>query len=143
MTPPQNPPRDGGPALAQVRYEDERYAATLRGGVWVAMMLLVATLAAYLLGGVPARVAPAEAPFFWNLSAAEYARATGTPAGWAALDHLGEAEALTLLPALLLASLSAWCYMHLLPHFIRSKDWAFAVIILLQLAVFLLAAWPH
>ena len=60
-------------------------------------------------------------------------------------DFIGEwltTHFLSLLPAVFLAALSGLCLLSVLPILARKRDYVYVLIILLQIALFIVAAMP-
>ena len=116
------------------------FAAILRAGTGLSMLVLVAGFLLYV-GGVLSPVVPiAGLPRFWGLSAERYLAATGLPRGWGWLGLVGHGDILNFLGIAMLASLTIVCYLAVLPAFLRKGDRVYSAIIVLALAVLLLAA---
>ncbi|MBN2581470.1 MAG: hypothetical protein JXL80_00270 [Planctomycetes bacterium] len=122
--------------------EAARYAAVLRIGVRVALVLLVAVFCLYGFEIVQPHVPLKELPRYWSLSSAEYIEQTGMPTRWQWLDRLGEGDVLTILPAVFLASLTAVCLLAVQPLFARRGEHIHVIIILLHLFLIVLATIP-
>jgi hypothetical protein len=120
--------------------EEARYAAVLRWGVRGAMVLLVAAGVVYGLGVLRPGVSLDELPAYWGLGAAEYVERTGAPVGWQWLGRLGEGDILTVLPAILLASLTAAGMAAVLPQFVRRREYVHVIVIVLHVVLIVAAA---
>jgi len=116
------------------------FARWLDNGGRTARWLLLTTFAVYVSGLLPSDLPAADAPAYWALSASQYVRATGSTAGWGWLAHLGRGDRLALLGIVLVPSLSALCYVRVLPRLIRARDLAMALMVLAQIVVLILAA---
>jgi hypothetical protein len=131
MNPPPNPlpPAEQG-----------RYARWLQWTSRAGLAVLVMTFFLYLSGLVPPLVAHERLPSVWNLSAAEYQRATGSPTGWGWLGLLGHSDIASLVGIAVLASCSIACLAAIMPFYARRRERVYVVICLLEIGVLLLAA---
>ncbi len=119
-----------------------RYAGILRVGVRVALVLLLAAFVVYTAGVLPAHVPLNELPKHWTVSAKEYVDRTGMPTDWQWVGRLGEGDVASIVPAIFLALLTAVCLVAVLPAFLRRREYAYAVMVILQLGIFAAAALP-
>lgn len=120
--------------------EQRLYAKWLDRGTKAGFVLLVATFLIYVTGLLPAHVPVGELARYWSLPAAEYVAATGAPTGWGWLGHLGEGDYLNFVGIAVLATITVVCYLVVLPLFVRSRDWVFAAIAVLEVTVLVVAA---
>ncbi|MDD5249409.1 MAG: hypothetical protein PHY45_10510 [Rhodocyclaceae bacterium] len=118
--------------------EQLRYAKVLSLGVQTGFLILVVSFILYMAGVLTPLVPVDQLPNYWGLSASEFAKATGTPTGWAWLALIGKGDVLNLLGIVVLASVSAVSTLAVLPIFARRGDWAhvaISVLLVLVLAV--------
>ena len=132
-------PRDAEPAMPP---EHRRYIRALRIWTRVSLLLLVTAFVLLVVGKPPPAVPLDELPRTWSLSADEFVRQARMPSGWQWTARLHQSDVLSIVPAVFLASVTGLCLLSILPIFIRRRDVVFVVLILLQLAVFVLAALP-
>lgn len=129
-TPP--PPRQSDDQL--------RYAAWLDRGTRVGLLVLVLAFAAYLLGWLPARIAPSELPHLWSQPLASYLQASGAPTGWSWLARWQEGDLAPLAGIAILASASMPCLLVVGLQSARRSDWRFAALCVAEVLVLLVAA---
>lgn len=120
--------------------EQLRYARWLDWGTRLGALVLSISFAAYVFGWLPPRIAVHDLPALWHLSAAEFARHTGTPRGWAWIGQLQHGDMAGLLGIAILATCSLPCLLALVPLYRRSGDKAYVAICLAEVAIVLLAA---
>jgi len=120
--------------------EHLRFAKVLRIGVRAGFALLVIGFAAYLAGVLEPVVPIDQLPNYWGLSAAEFARVTGAPTGWAWLAQLGKGDVLNLAGIVWLSAVSSLAVLAVVPIFARRGETAQVIICLLLVAVLALAA---
>jgi hypothetical protein len=116
------------------------YARWLAIGSRVALLLLVATFAAYALGLVPPLVAPAALAEAWRLPVRDFMAATGAPSGWGWLALLGKGDYLNMVGVALLGAVSLVCYLRILVHYVRKGETALAWLAVAQVLVLAAAA---
>jgi len=117
-----------------------RYALWLDRGTRLGLLVLVATLSAYLMGWLPSRVPVRELPNLWHLPVDQFRKLTGAPLGWGWLALLQHGDMAALAGIALLAGCSLPCLLALVPLYARAGDRAFIAICLAQVAVLLFAA---
>lgn len=125
--------------------DDDMALASARFARWVDLgtragfVLLVAGFLAYVSGLLPPHVPFDQLTRLWTLPFAEFARAAGTPKGWAWLAHTGQGDYFNYLGIALLASIVIVAYLRVLPLLVR-RERAYAIIALLEIVVLLAAA---
>ena len=130
------------PADDSLPPEAARYAMGLRVGVCGALVMLPVAFCIYVFGLARPHVSLGDLPRYWGLRAGEYIEQTGMPTGWQWTARLYESDVLSVLPAVFLAALSGLCLLSVLPIFARKRDYVYVLIILLQIALFIVAAMP-
>jgi hypothetical protein len=138
-TPPMPPPPEA-PQPPRQSAEQLRYARLLELGARTGFVLLVASFAAYVLGWLPARVAPADLPQWWSKPVAAYLQGTGAPTGWGWAALLGHGDMLGLAGIALLAGCSVPCLLAMVPLARARGDRRLAWLCLAEAAVVALAA---
>lgn len=120
--------------------EQLRYATVLHWSTLTGFIVLIATFVAYVFGWLPAYVPLERLPQLWNLSTAEYLKATGMPTGWSWLTMLGKGDLASLLGIAILSGCSIICIAAIIPTYAKSKNITYLVICVLEIAVLLLSA---
>jgi VIT1/CCC1 family predicted Fe2+/Mn2+ transporter len=117
-----------------------RYARLLDWGARIGVLALVVSFAAYVFGVLPPHVPLEQLPSVWNLPVAAYLQRTGTPTGWGwlALAHKGDLSG--LIGIALLAGCSLPPLLGLIPLYLKRRDYAYAVMCMVVIAVLALAA---
>ncbi|MGA8149324.1 MAG: hypothetical protein WB870_17380 [Gallionellaceae bacterium] len=116
------------------------YATVLHWTTLSGFIVLIITFTAYMLGWLPASVPLEQLPHLWNLSTAEYLKATGTPTGWSWLFMMGRGDFASLLGIAILSGCSIACIAAIMPIYARSRNTTYLVICILEIAVLLLSA---
>jgi hypothetical protein len=120
--------------------EQSRYAMLLDVTSKLGFAALGAGFIAYAMGWLDAHVTVEQLPRLWGLPLAEYLATTHSPTGWGWLAHLHKGEYAVLLGIAVLAGCSVICLAAILPIYVRRRDFIYAAICVLQIAVLLLAA---
>jgi hypothetical protein len=126
--------------LKYVTPEQLAYADVLETGLAFGRYFLAATFALYVFGITAPKVALSELTANWSLPAEQYSRLVGVGAGWDWLRLIHYGDYLNFLGIAFIASVTAACYLRLVPISLRSKDRSFSAILLLEIVVMFLAA---
>jgi len=126
--------------MSRVSADQLRYATLLSWGTRLGIVTLAGSFAAYVFGLLPAFIPVEQMPSLWTLPAQEYLDKTGTGTGWYWISHLANGEFASLLGIATLAACSVAGLGVLIPDYVRRRDFIYAVICLLSIAVVLLAA---
>ena len=144
--PPQGPGNE--PLSAQANEEQLLYAGILATGMYIGLGILLFTFALYLTGILEPAVPIREISNYWSLSAHEYLEVINheflhrdhVVDGWGWLFVLNRADYLNFVGIAVLALVTIVCYMGILPLLIRKRDWIYATIAILEVAILALAA---
>lgn len=120
--------------------EQLRYARVLDAGMRFGLLLLALGFLAYVAGALPVQVPLEELPRLWGLAAADYLRATGMPDGWGWVTMLDRGDVLPLIGMVVLCGVTLACFLVLLPAYAARRDWAYFLIVMLEIGVLVLAA---
>lgn len=121
-------------------HEQTRYAAVLHWSTIAGFVTLVVTFVAYMLGWLPARVPLEQLPQLWNLSTAEFLKATGTPTGWSWLSMVHQGDFASLLGIAILSGCSIACILVIIPTYAKSRNGIYLMISILEIAVLVASA---
>ena len=116
------------------------YANLLIIGVWTGIAVLVTTYAIYLIGLLPPHVEMSLIPKLWGKNVTDYLEITHSPHGWGWVALLAKGDFLNYIGLALLGLMTIFCFLVLLRGYIRQKNWIFAVIAFLEIAVLSIAA---
>ena len=116
------------------------YANLLIIGVWVGIIILVATYVIYVMGILPAHVEMSLIPKLWGKGVSEYLEITQSPHGWGWIDLLSKGDFLNYIGFAFLALMTIICYLVLVRGYSRQKDWLFTAIAVLEIVVLSVAA---
>jgi hypothetical protein len=70
----------------------------------------------------------------------EYVHEANIPLGWGWLSLIGKGDFLNFIGIVLLATMTIFCFLTLLPTYLRNKDLPFVVIVILEVLVLCLGA---
>ncbi|WP_299977270.1 DUF1634 domain-containing protein [Desulfobacula sp.] len=116
------------------------YANILVIGVWIGLALLFVTYFIYLSGLMPSHVDMTLITQNWDKGVNEYLEITHSPHGWGWLALLGNGDFLNYIGLVFLALLTIVCYLVLIKGYVTKKDWIYAAIAFLEVAVLSIAA---
>jgi hypothetical protein len=126
--------------LRYVTPEQLAYADVLETGLSIGRWLLAATFILYVLGITAPKVPLSELTFNWSLSAEDYSFYVGVGAGWDWINLVHYGDYMNFVGIALLASVTAACYLRMLPLFLRGRNYPTSAILLLEILVLFLAA---
>ncbi|MGB9805034.1 DUF1634 domain-containing protein, partial [Desulfofundulus sp.] len=116
------------------------YANVLLYGSWTGIALLVLVSILYMGGLVKPYIDPALIPQYWGLKASKFVQLAHMPTGWGWLKMLHYSDFLCFIGIAFLASLTVVGYLILLPAYVSKKDWPYALIVVTEVVVLVLAA---
>ncbi|MDE2259437.1 MAG: DUF1634 domain-containing protein, partial [Betaproteobacteria bacterium] len=87
-----------------------------------------------------AEVPLTQLPQLWKLSAADYAAATGLPAGWGWVLALNKGDFLSLLGIAILSACPIVSIASVVPVYLKEKNYIYVAICLMAVVVLLYAA---
>jgi hypothetical protein len=124
----------------QQQAEASRYALFVHWGTRVGEVALVLSFVAYLFGLLKPHIPLEQLPSVWSLPLTDYLQRTGTPTGWGWLALAYEGDLSNLIGIALLAGCSLPPLLSLIFLYVKQRDYIFAGICALIVAVLLLAA---
>lgn len=116
------------------------YANLLLMGMVAGIIIMMITYVIYITGLLPAHVDMQSISSNWGKGIHEYLEITHSPDGWGWVGLLIKGDFLNYVGFTLLGLMTIICYLVLVRGFFRKKDWIFAVISILEIAVLSLAA---
>lgn len=139
----------GGQELtAEANEEQLLYAKILAAGMYLGLGILLVTFVLYLTGIMAPAVPIEELANYWTLSAHDYLEVINheflhrdeVVVGWAWLSLLNTGDFVNFLGIALLALVTIFCYLGILPTLFRKKDWIYGTIAVLEIIILTLAA---
>ncbi|MFP4374386.1 MAG: hypothetical protein ACLFPO_08645 [Spirochaetaceae bacterium] len=116
------------------------YARILRRVVNFGTIFMLVSFVIYAFDILPSVTAADRVPTAWHLPADEGAPLIGRPPLWHWLSHPDRPDLLTLGSLTVLAATTPIAFIALSVRFLRRRDFAYALMVLMQLGVLLLAA---
>jgi hypothetical protein len=120
--------------------EQLTYANILNKGMLIGILILLVTYAIYVAGVLPTFIPVEDVPKYWTKSVKAFTHDLGAPTGWTWARLLGTGDYLNFVGIAILAAVSIFCYIAILPGLLRKKDTPLVVIVILEVAVLALAA---
>ena len=127
--------RQSKPSEEQLKYASVLQKVSLGG-----LALLLLGFAVYLSGALPTLVPVERIPEYWGMRVHDFVQRTGMPTGWQWVRLLHHGDIVSFLGIVLLAASTLVCFAAVLPVFLRKKDTAYTVILIVQIGILLLAA---
>ena len=116
------------------------YANLLVIGVWLGIFIMLITYLIYVTGILSPHVDLTVIPQVWGKGVDEYLHITHTPNGWGWTALLSKGDFINYIGFSLLGLMTVVCYLVLLRGYLRDRNWIFATIAFLEIAVLTLAA---
>lgn len=124
------------------------YAKILAAGMYTGLCVLLATFALYLTGAVEPAIPIDRLPELWTLDVTEYLEAVNVQylhhdhllTGWTWVGAVGHGDYLNFVGIAVLSLVTLVCFLRIIPTLFRKRDYAYAVIAVLEVAILALAA---
>jgi hypothetical protein len=120
--------------------EQITYANILFYGCWSGLALMIVTYLIYVTGIMDPYVSMELVTKFWSQPVGEYLTQNNVPTGWGWATLLSKGDFLNFLGIALLGGLTIVCYIPVTLAYFKKKDFAFAIISLLEVLVLCFAA---
>ena len=132
----------------QEKSEQLVYATVLEIGMYIGLLLLFVTFALYVSGAVAPAVPLEQVSNYWSHGVHGYLEAVNgdflhmeePPTGWMWVTMLNRGDFLNFVGIAILAGVTIFCYLAIVPTLRRKKDNAYLVMALLEVLVLALAA---
>jgi hypothetical protein len=125
---------------AKATQEQMTYARILNIGMFIGLAIIVITFVIYMLGILPSFISPHEIPKYWSMASKDFIHTFHAPTGWGWVSFVGKGDYLNFVGIALLAGLTVFCYLAILPILMRKKDTPYVIIAIIEVAVLVLAA---
>ena len=119
---------------------EDLYAKILRIGVFIGLGMLIITYVLYMARIMTPAVELEDVVKLWHLSSREYLEKTGIPDGWGWLSFLRRGDYINYIGISILASISIFCYIAVLPLFIKKKILIYSILVGLEIVTLVIAA---
>ena len=124
----------------QTSPEQNRYANLLFYGCWAGIFLMFLTYIVYVTGLLEPYVPLEKITTYWSGPVGHYVHDAHVPTGWGWVVLLGKGDFLNFVGIVLLAGLTAVCFLTLIPAYVKQKEWTFAIISIIEVLILCLAA---
>ena len=124
------------------------YARVLEIGMYMGLAILFITFALYVTGALAPVVPLDQVANYWNQGVNEYLEAVNRdhlhmehpPTGWAWVTVVGKGDFLNFVGISILGGITIICYLAITPMLWRKRDFAYLVMVILEVLVLSLAA---
>lgn len=122
--------------------EQLAYARVMNIGMKLGILMVIISFAVYVFGVFDPYVTMEQITTNWDKKPEKYLEVTGTTenTGWSWTGLLGYGDYLNFFSIAFLASLTAVCYLRILPILIRKKDYIYVALAVTEVLVLALAA---
>ncbi len=118
----------------------EAYAVLLHRCVAIGFLMLTVSFGLYATGVLPAHVSLDVLPTQWGLPVSQFMAANQIQGGWSWLRRVHRGDFFCLIGLAFLALTTVFCYLRVLPFFLRDRSYPLAVIVVIEIGVLLAAA---
>ncbi len=135
-------------SVVNTHHEQVIYANILEKGMYFGLGCLVITFGLYVFGIIPSAIPLTEVSKYWSQDAHSYLKAIDQDflhldhphIGWTWTTLLGKGDFLNFLSISLLAGLTIFCYLAIIPSLLKKKDVAYTVMTIVEIIILGLAA---
>jgi hypothetical protein len=120
--------------------EQITYANLLFYGSWAGIAILLVTFVVYVSGVFESYIPISEVAQYWSMPVSQYVHEANVPTGWGWATLLGKGDFLNFIGIALLAGMTIVCFLVILPYYVKQKDIAFIVLVILEVLVLCLGA---
>ncbi len=125
---------------AKASPEQMLYADILFYGCWIGIFIMMVTYVLYVMRIMDPYIPLEKLPHLWRLPVGEFLHEAQAPHGWGWAGLLGKGDYLNFIGIALLGAMTIIGFLTLIPAYLRKRDWAFVVIVGLEVSALLLAA---
>ncbi|HIJ55464.1 MAG TPA: DUF1634 domain-containing protein [Deltaproteobacteria bacterium] len=116
------------------------YARILEKGMFIGLICLLVTFAIYTFGIMKPYVSLDRVSCCWAMNVTDYLHQENIKSGWAWLGMLKYGDFINFIGIAILAGVSIFCYLAIVPVLIKNKDRIYVVLALLEAIVLSIAA---
>lgn len=116
------------------------YAKFLEVGMYVGLAILFITYFLYIFGIMEPYIPLSEVSHYWSQNVGDYLHEANINAGWSWVGMVGYGDFINFIGIAILAGVTIFCYIAIIPLLIRTGDTVYAVIAALEALVLILAA---
>ena len=126
--------------IKYVTPEQKLYAEMLEKGMYLGLLLLLLTFILYATGIVDPYIPLDKISQYWGQSSTNYLHEAGIPDGWGWVGFLGYGDFLNFIGIALLAGVTIFCYLTIIPILLKQNDKVYAALALIEVLILVLAA---
>ncbi len=116
------------------------YARVLEKGMIVGLLSLFVTFIIYAFGIMNPYVPLNELSRYWTMNVHDYLQHANIEAGWAWVGMLSYGDFINFIGIVILAGVTIFCYLSIVPILFKNKDRIYAMLALLEAIILLVAA---
>ena len=120
--------------------EQIRYANVLEKGMYLGLACLFVTFVLYVFMIVAPHIPHEKLPEYWTKNVHEYLTEAEIDAGWGWVKMLKHGDFINFIGITMLAGVTVLCYLAVFPLLLKRKDTIYAVLVLLEVIVLVVAA---
>jgi hypothetical protein len=132
----------------ETQSEQLLYARVLEIGMYIGLVILFVTFGLYASGILAPAVPLDQISNYWNQGVNEYLESVNRdhlhlehpPTGWAWVTMVGKGDFLNFIGIAILGGITILCYAVIAPSLLRKRDFAYLVMVVLEVLVLSLAA---
>lgn len=126
--------------MAKPSEEQVRYAMLLSKGMKIGLAILIFTFFLYISGIVSPHIPKDKLSSLWHLPVSEYLNAIGVESGWNWVLLVKKGDFLNFIGIAFLSGVTIVCFISIIPIFLKKKDFIYALIAFLEVAILIFAA---
>jgi len=120
--------------------EQIAYANVLEKGMLIGLILLLITFGLYAFGIMKPYIPVNELSRYWTHNVTEYLHMANIKSGWGWVGMLGYGDFINFIGIIILAGVTAFCYLAIIPALLKKKDRVYAALAFLEVLILVLAA---
>ncbi|MDI6781660.1 MAG: DUF1634 domain-containing protein [bacterium] len=135
-------------SVINTHHEQVIYANILEKGMYLGLGCLVITFGLYVFGIIPSAIPLTEVSKYWSQDAHSYLTAINRDflhldhllIGWTWTTLIGKGDFLNFISIVILAGLTIFCYLAIIPSLLKKKDTVYTLIVIVEVIILGLAA---
>jgi hypothetical protein len=121
--------------LLQATPEQLLYAKILERGMYIGLLILLITFGLYAFGIIDPYIPLNKISNYWSYNVHEYLEHAGIKDGWAWLGMLKYGDFINFIGIAMLAGVTIFCYVAIVPTLLKNKDVVYAIIAVLEVII--------
>jgi hypothetical protein len=116
------------------------YAKILEIGMYIGLGILFVTYAIYIFGIAESYIPLDEVSQYWQMPVHQYLEEANIETGWSWLSMVGYGDFMNFIGIAILAGVSIFCYLAIVPTLLKNNDNIYAVLAILEVIILSAAA---